>query len=394
MSLQNVCICVTALAAACLTATPARADVAIDVIGDYEVSFEGLLQADANWFDNDVVDLNGGGSGNGDDSEFELRRAELILKGKGTSSDWVIGYDAKADKFLDVNARYKRGQSFFQLGQYKQPNSLEELSSTRHNDFIAKSMTTNLFGVGRRLGVAYGVDTGDYGFTVSAFDRELTRNLAEGQGFGARGWFAPIHDDVRLLHLGLSAINAKTDADALRLRARPDADLATARLIDTGSFTNTDRQTTLGVEGLFVQGPFKLQGEYMHSRVKRDDVGLPLTQPADDFDGSSWYLQGLWNLTGETWGYKGGVPTVPFPNEPSRGMWQLAARVDAADLDDGAVFGGEAENLTLGVNWYWRSNFKVQLNYVLASSERFSSALGAEIDDDPNIVEARLQFYW
>ena len=65
----------TALLAA--LSTPALDEVTIDVIGGSEVSFEGLVQADGNWFDNDLTDLNGGDAGNGKDSEFELRRAEL-----------------------------------------------------------------------------------------------------------------------------------------------------------------------------------------------------------------------------------------------------------------------------------------------------------------------------
>src|SRR3546814_4815483 len=52
-------------------------------------------------FRSDLADLNGIGA-NGDDSEFELRRAEFALKGKGPGGlEWVVGYDAKADKFLD-----------------------------------------------------------------------------------------------------------------------------------------------------------------------------------------------------------------------------------------------------------------------------------------------------
>ncbi|MFA7320241.1 MAG: porin, partial [Dokdonella sp.] len=68
-------------------AAHAQAEVALDVIGDYEVSFEGLVQADGNWFNNDVVDLNGSSGNDGKDSEFEMRRAELVLKGKGTMFD-------------------------------------------------------------------------------------------------------------------------------------------------------------------------------------------------------------------------------------------------------------------------------------------------------------------
>lgn len=372
-------------------ATSAHAEIAIDVIGNSEVSFEGLFQADGNWFDNDVQDLNGSTGNDGKDSEFELRRAEVILKGKGTSWDWVAGYDAKANKFLDTNIRYKMGVQYLQLGQYKQPNSLEELSSTRYNDFISKSMTTNLFGVARRTGIAWGIDSpNNWGVMASAFGRELTRNLAQGQGYGVRAYWAPFNDvqGGDTLHFGLSWVDFDSDFDALRLRVRPDADFATGRLIDTGDLKNTDRQSTIGAEAMWVHGPWKVQGEYMASTVDRYGPG------AKDFNGDSWYVYGVWNITGETWTYKAGVPVTPYPNEPAKGMWQLGLRYDAADLTDDPVFGGDESNLTVGVNWYWRTNFKLMANYVMASSDKLNRTLGREVSDDPNIFEMRAQFYW
>src|SRR3546814_13473277 len=82
------------------------------------------------------------------------------LKGKGPGNmDWVIGYDAKADKFLDVNVKYKlggNGNHFVQVGQFKQPNSMEESSSTTNNDFISKSMATHTHPVARHLGAGSG----------------------------------------------------------------------------------------------------------------------------------------------------------------------------------------------------------------------------------------------
>ena len=63
----------------------------------------------------------------------------------------------------------------------------------------------------------------------------------------------------------------------------------------------------------------------------------------------------------------------------------------------------------LGVNWYLRSNFKFMLNYVKVDSARYigrtsatyaadpannSRTFNAFIDDSPNVIEARLQFYW
>jgi phosphate-selective porin OprO and OprP len=381
------------LAAAVLAAlsTPALAEVTIDVIGGSEVSFEGLFQADYSVYDNDVAFLSGRPL-DGDD-DFELHRAEVILKGKGPGMwNWVIGYDAKADKFLDVNVGYRFG-GFTQLtvGQYKQPNSLEELTSTRFNDFISKAMTTNLQGVARRTGIALATGGDQWTLTGSVFDRELTRNLAQGGGFGGRGTWAPIMESGNVLHLGLSVITMDAEVadsttgvnlgDTARLRVRPDADLAGVRLIDTGNLINSDSLTTIGVEGAWIHGPFKMQGEYMTTDVSRDG-GF------EDFTGDSYYLYGVWNLSGETWSYKSGLPVTNLPADPSAGMWQLGARYDHADLNDGAVQGGEESNWTLGVNWYLRSNFKLSANYVMVDSERNG------VSDDPNIFELRGQFYW
>ncbi len=374
-------------------ASPAHADIMIDVINGSEVSLQGLFQADINYFDNDLVDLNGADTNDGKDQEFELRRAEVILLGKGVSFDWQLGYDAKANKFLDTFVRYKMGTAFLQAGQYKQFNSLEELTSTRHNDFISKAMVTNLFGVARRVGVSYGVEEASWGYTFGIFGRELTRNLAHGGGYGGRAYWAPMNDVGKVFHLGLSAVDYDTDDDTLRLRVRPDADLATARLIDTGNFLNADRQQTIGLEGLYIDGPFKVQAEYMRSNVDRYATNSS-SQPGASFTGDSWYVYGLWNITGETWTYKAGLPVTPYGNETASGMWQLAARYDSTDLTDDPVFGGDEQNLTLGVNWYWRANFKFMVNYVKVNSDKFNRTLGREISDDPSILEARAQFYW
>ncbi|MNM53478.1 Porin P precursor [compost metagenome] len=394
----------TAAVAAALFAPAAHAEVAIDVIGGSEITFEGLVQADGNWFDNDKADLNGVGK-NGKDSEFELRRAELVLKGKGPGNvEWVVGYDAKADKFLDTNAKYKLGGNsshFLQVGQYKQPNSLEELSSTKNNDFISKATVTNTYAVARRLGVGYGVGDSNWSINASAFGRELTRDLAHGSGYGLRGTFAPINEKGNILHLGLSYADYDTDADTLRLRARPNADLATVRLVDSSDLKDSDRISTIGAEAMYVQGPFKAQAEYFNAKVKRYDH--------DNYTSDGFYVSGVWNVTGETWSYKGGTPGLGLPSEPGRGMWQLGARFDHIDLNDGGlrapavvggaplvdgVLGGKMDIWTVGANWYWRSNFKASMNYVMVDSKKYSSSARGFVSDKPNILEARLQFFW
>ena len=71
--------------------------------------------------------------------------------------------------------------------------------------------------------------------------------------------------------------------------------------------------------------------------------------------------------------------------------------------------GGEEHNWTVGVNYYWRSNFKFSLNYVKVSSEKYitktSAIYSADpawnnkvvknfLSDDPSILEFRAQLYW
>jgi len=378
---------------AAVAAPAAHAEVALDVIGGSEISFEGLVQADYNYFDTDGFDYSSADL-DGEDSNWDLRRSELVLKGKGPGNiEWVLGFDAGDNKFLDANVKYKFGNNsnhYFQVGQFKQPGAtMEELSSTKNNDFISKSSITNSLGTPRRLGAQYNYGDANWGLTASYFSRELTRNREHGNGYALRGYWAPINESGRIFHIGASYLNKDTDADGIRLRARPMADLANGRFVDTGSSLTSasslnnraDRAGVIGVEGLWVNGPFKLQGEYMTVDVKRTD-GL------SDFSGDGYYLSGLWNVTGETWGYKSGVPTTGLPSDPTKGLWQLGLRYDAIDLTDGVVVGGEMDSITAGVNWYWRSNFKFSLNYSAVQQEK------GVLNDDPNIISARAQFYW
>ena len=362
----------------------AKAELPLTEVGGFKVGLEGLLQADGNWFNNDRVDLNGGGSGDGDDSEFGVRRAEVVLKGKGKRLDFAFGYDFEGEKWLDAYLKWKLDFAALSLGQYKQPLGMEELSSSKYNDFISKSLATNLFAPGRRLGVGASRDFADWGYQLSAFSRELTRNRAHGNGYAGRAYWRPMVGEQGYLHLGASAISSDTDGDLARLRARPGADFATVRLIDSGTLSNTDSLSGYGLEALWVQGPWKLQGEYLAGTIDR--YSAPGVSAAD-YDASAWYISGMWNLTGESWGYKAGTPSQST-NDDAFGLWQIGLRYDAADLDDGSVLGGDAEHLSVGVNWYWKSNVRVSLNYVDVQTDRRG------LSDDPSITEARVQLYW
>jgi len=385
----------------------AMADINLDIIGDNEIAIEALIQGDYNQFDNDFTfsRLDGGtlsasqlaslatSSGNLVDDN-NMRRSEFVVKGKGPTYDWTIGYDFSTQsgrgKWLDVNYRRRLTADYgIRVGQFKQPNSLEELTSTKHNDFISKAVTTNAFGVARRVGVEAQTGGASWTLTGTWFGRELTNNLAAGPGYGVRATWAPMMEERNTFHLGVSAIRHDTRADLYRNRPRPDADLSNLRLVDTGDLRDADHVTTVGLEAAWIGGPVKVVGEYMTSDIAREF--------ADDFGGDSWYVSGVWNVTGELFTYRQGIYNTPLPNDPGyKGMFQLGLRYDTIDLDDGMVNGGTQDSMTAGVNWYWRQNLKLMLNYVMVDADRDVRLSGVpsviHMSNDPNIVEVRVQF--
>ena len=372
-----------AIAASLTLPLAAHAAVEVAQLGQNTISVEGLLQADGNWYQSDRRDL-------GDD-RMRMRRAEFIVKGDtGGALDWVVGWDAKAEKFLDTNLRARFDHAgldhSLQLGQFKQPNSLEELTSTRANDFISKATVTNTYAIARRVGLGYGLRGENWSLDASVFGDELTSGLAEGEGFAARATWAPIHGEQRNLHLGINHASHRLAADTLRLRARPNADLADLRLVDTGNLPASDRLASTGLEAMWSDGPLKLQGEYYLARGQR--------QSGADMDSHGGYASVVYNLGGHAWGYSGSGPSAPKAGGIANGLWQLGLRWDALDLDDGQVRGGNMQALTLGVNYAVGAHARFALNWVKLRSERWDNTAGAVLDDDPTITEARLQLHW
>ena len=364
-----------------LAAAPGARAIDLGTVGGFDLAFEGLLQLDGYRYRGDW-------SGHGDDTDF--RRAELVLKGEHAGGfDWVVGYDAKSEAWLDVNARLRLADTgqHLRAGQFKQPVGMEELSSTGGNDFIAKAAATNTFALSRRLGVDWGLARGSLSLAASWFDRELTRGEAEGRGVAARGTWAPLHDDGHVLHLGLAATRLDAADDGIRLRARPNADLAEIRLLDTGALADARRQTTVGAEAMWFQGPVKLQAEWFQSTVERG--------AASDFDASGGYVSAMWNPAGQTWGYRDGLPRTPDTGSGWPGLWQLGVRYDRLDLDDpgAGVHGGGMDVWTAGVNWYHGEHLKLALNYVDASTRRQAAPAGW-LQVDPASIQLRSQLSW
>lgn len=106
------------------------------------------------------------------------------------------------------------------------------------------------------------------------------------------------------------------------------------------------------------------------------------------FDG--YHVQASYLLTGESRSYRNGVFGGVTPANETLGAWEVAARYSHVDLNDSGVDGGEQENITLGVNYYARSNVRFMANYIFVDVEdSLETGIG---DDSPNIFLVRAQY--
>ena len=181
--------------------------------------------------------------------------------------------------------------------------------------------------------------------------------------------------------------------NAARYRTRPEA-RSTNRWIDTGIIEGADTNMLIGLESVINVGAFQFTGEYLRTSVERlDTFGNNL-----EFDGG--YVQAGYFLTGEhmPWNRKNGTlaRVKPFENfflvrdcdcETQRGIgaWQVAARYSWGDLTDEEINGGEADAITLAVNWLWNPYARMQFNWIVGDVDRFPLGGG-----DYQIFGARL----
>lgn len=334
----------------------------------HALKFGGRTQADYQFADSDNFAFEDG---------FEFRRARLFFSGKIYDKvHFKAQYDFAGDNEVkDLWIGFDVGSAGrLQFGHFKEHFSLEEITSSKYLTFLERSLPVLAFTPVRNSGVAleghrgdrvnWGVgayyDADGFGESTNEDDRNVT----------ARIGLRPVweNDGERMVHLGLS-LTSQDRAQSLRYRVRPENHQG-GRVADTGTFA-ADGARLFAAELATVQGPFWASAEYFGADADAPLAGDP------SFDG--WYVQAGYFLTGEHRAFKTSTasfdrlkPEASFGGGQSgegRGAWELKARVSSVDLTDGAVVGGEVDNLSLGVNWYVNPATRVMLDWVDADVE-------------------------
>jgi phosphate-selective porin OprO/OprP len=195
-------------------------------------------------------------------------------------------------------------------------------------------------------------------------DSASTAIKGKDEGWGASGRFtyAPINEKTRVIHLGAASNYREVgDEGSIRFKQQPETHVSGTNIVDTGKIDFADNTLKLGAELAFVEGPFSAQAEYVWTHVDRNNGAADL-----DYDG--WYAQAGFFITGESRKYKGGkfggVSPKSVVGRGGYGAWQLAARYSSIDLNDHEIQGGEADSVTVGLNWFPTPTLRFSGNYV------------------------------
>lgn len=351
----------------------------------------GRLHADAAFFDADATDL---------DPDAKLRRGRLYLSGKlldDVSFKLEREFAPSRGEFRNVWLAYRLNHRFrIRAGNFVMPFGLEQMAASNYSTFMERSMSGSItpgFQTGARLDAAgrFSDRRSRHRWTWALASGTSPLGQVSDDAHRSEHWtvvtrasYAPIARRRIVVHFGGAAEYRDVLGDDEYRIATGTESSQGPRILSTGTLGNVDSSVSVGAEAAALFGPVLLQGEYHRSFLQRSGGSEDVT-----FDGG--YGQVSWVVTGERRRYnrRGGY----FGGVRPRSDWgavELAARYSVIDLEDGPVEGGQAQNLTIGANWYLRENLRFMFNYVRVDAERRTTG----ISDDPHIFQFRTQLHF
>ncbi|MFC3651794.1 OprO/OprP family phosphate-selective porin [Dyella humi] len=308
--------------------------------------------------------------------------------------DATVYYDFQSKQWQDVFARLQSqvvfGQDFgaVRFGQSKTPVSFEGVTTSTQTTFIELALPSQAVYENRRVGIDWAIQRTHWLASLGYYGQNLT-GKNRGHTLAARAAWVPIHEATNVLHLGVAAsqerpyglVNALgvQQPPTTSFKTPPEAGLTTVTLISSGTLTGVDHINRMGLEGLWIDGPWSVQSEYLHAQTTFN-VAKP------NYDIGGYYVFGSWVLTGESRQYHDGNVSNVIPSHPW-GAVEFAVRYSELNLNDGRVLGGTEHDWTAGANWYVGTHLRLQANYIRA----FSNKKGLVID--PHIFELRAEIF-
>ncbi len=359
--------------------------------GNFSGQLLGRLMVDYAYYDSDQINLGSGA---------EIRRARLGAAGK-LWKVWKYKFETDfAGDEVTIDDAYLQYAGLKPLsitaGNFKEPFSLNELTSSRFITFMERALPVDAFAPSRNIGLGLHAYGNIWQGAVGVFGQGIDSpgggdNGSQGYGTAGRVSVAPINSETRLLHFG-GQFEWRTNYqdDQVRFRTRPESHVTNQRLVDTGDIDNIDNTLKFDFGAAGVWGPWSVQGEYLQTNVNR-------TNGSEDLNFNGWYVFGSWFLTGESRAYdaeKGAFDRVKpksIVGKGGYGAWELGVRYSTIDLNSKDINGGTQDDITVGINWYTTANTRLMFNYIRVKAKQLDAATGFNVEDKPNIFQVRAQ---
>ena len=334
------------------------------------------------------------------DNDFDIRRARILMEGKLFT---YFGYKLQAElqgsssnRLVDAYMNYNYFPFLrFQVGQFKEPFSLENLTSSNYLIFNERSMAywlTPPRDIGLMLSGSLFQDSINYGFGIFNGDGQDAnrRSQKDDKEFTTRLVGKPFkftdNPFLRGLQVGGSFSYARLDTSDLNIGVSTPGLTEFFTVNSRAKFhivQEVEHRERYGLELAYTYGPLLLMGEY----VKNDYYDVLLSNGESfDFDLWAWYASGLFMITGEKPIIDGGVLKRIVPKkcfniaERGWGAWGIGFRYQQFEADpkvyDKLVEPGKsvrrATAITVALNWYLNSMMRINFDY---SETRFSRDL-------------------
>ncbi len=376
----------------------------ISADGESSVNFLGVVHFDARNISNGLADSQDKDSASGADN-FEVRRARIGINGtlfKNIDYEIItnlVGSSTNTVLRAYVNYNYNPAANI-RVGRFKQPFSLEELTTVQGIDFMERSYGNQMVASNRNGVMVFGSPTKGLTYAVSVYQDgfnelsntnqvgtlgigRVTANLAELQGgisdtvihLGAavdKGKYevtpttstdtGSVTDSTRK-YTRATVLSFRTEnrglANAYRAQVAGDV-LSSNPGYGIAANSNADISKNLkGLELALATGAFKFQSEYfdntygvkgsscVYTLSGSSTVASNCTNPQFDLKASAAYYEVIYNLTGESWAnsYKSGAFTTIKPkanfsigSNGGWGAWQLGLRYSSYEVSEPSYF--------------------------------------------------------
>lgn len=337
-----------------------------------------------------------------DDGKFRfsngviVRRARMALKATlyekwFTEFDLDLAYNEVDIKDMYVGYKFN-DHLWVKAGQFKEPMSMESVTSSKYLHSMERPMPVDIFASGRHLGAsltAWGrhwwASGGVFGSQVDLIQKERNRG-DDGYAFTGRVAISPVQNDETTIHIGGYATYRTPDGTGLEnrmveFRGLPESEVDHRRFVDA-EVENVNHYCTLGYELAFRHRKWLAYGEYVFTSINRYglDGGNKYDLKNATFNG--WYAKASYMILGQARRYSPeDAEFGPMPVTRKGGNLEVSAHYSTVNLNDfhdakAVITGGQAKAYSLSLNWYPRTNLLVGLNYTFMDNDKYADAKG------------------